>query len=142
MKNPIILALALAWAVPAVAQPPPILPGYWESQNKVSFPVNDETTSRQCVTADKIIQFLSGPSTRRYRCDYARSQVADGAIAASGNCVDKSGLKSTIDVRGTYTPTTFQLNAQLRIDLGGVPIPVRASTDARRISAECPAEAK
>lgn len=130
-----------AVAGPALSAPT-ILPGYWESQNKVSFPVSDETTSRQCITADKVDQFLSGPSSRNYKCTYAKSQVRNGSVQATGQCIDKNGMNSTIDVRGVYTPTTFKLDAELKVNVGGLGIPVRASTDAHRLSADCPAGEK
>jgi len=134
------LSILAAWAVaaPAVAAEQPILPGLWESQNKVSFPISDESVSRQCITAEKVTQFLSGPSTRNFKCEYSRSHVAAGVVEAAGKCSDKNGLTSSIDVRGTYTQTRFKLDAELTINLAGLPIPVRASTVAQRISADCP----
>lgn len=135
----IALSLSLT-AGSALAEDQPILPGYWESQNKVSFPINEESTSRRCITAEKVQQFLSGPSTKNFRCTYSRSKVADGAMSAQGECVDKSGLRSTIDVNGTYAPSQFDLKAELVVSLGGLPIPVKASTKATRIGDTCPAD--
>lgn len=135
------LALAALCATPALARQDTILPGYWQSENAVGFPLNDESTSLQCVTAKKVEQFLSGPSNRHYKCTYDRSQVGDGSVKASGICVDKNGMQSNIAVEGTYTPTSFELQAQLRVNIGGLGIPIRASTKARRIADDCPAEA-
>ena len=106
----------------------------------MSFPINDRSTSRQCITPQKVDQFLSGPSTRNFRCTYARSSARRGVVSAEGECVDKNGIRSTVAVEGTYSPTQFKLNARLTVNLGGLPIPVSASTDARLISETCPDE--
>lgn len=134
----------LASAAPSLAAPAeaPIRAGYWESRNKVSFPINDETTTRQCITQEKVAQFLSGPSTKNFRCTYSQSNVSSGTVDAKGNCVDKNGIQSTIDVKGSYAPEQFKLDARLTVNFGGLPIPVNASTDAKFLSETCPAEAR
>ena len=124
-------------AAPAEA---PIRACYWESRNKVSFPINDETTTRQCITAEKVAEFLSGPSTKNFRCTYTQSKVANGTVDAQGACVDKNGIQSTVDVKGTYSPTQFKLDARLTVNFGGLPIPVNASTDAKFLSETCPTD--
>lgn len=137
-----LLTLVLVGSAQAAsAREQTILPGYWESENTVGFPFNDDSTSRQCVTPQKVEQFLSGPSSRSYSCTYDKSQVGGGSVKASGACTDKSGVQSTIAVEGRYTPTTFELQAQLRVDIGGLGIPINARTKARRIADECPADA-
>lgn len=80
------------------------------------------------------------PSSRRYKCTYDQSRVAGGAVKASGSCVDKNGMTSTIAVEGTYAPEAFDLKAQLRLNVGGLGIPINAATKARRIAAQCPTE--
>lgn len=143
ISAPILAAMALSSVTaPVMAASPeaPIRAGYWESRNKVSFPINDESTSRQCITAEKVAQFLTGPSTKNFQCTYSQSQVANGAINARGRCVDKNGIQSTVDVKGSYTPTQFKLDAKLTVNLGGLPIPVNASTDATFLSETCPTE--
>ncbi len=141
-----LLALSVAGGLghPALsaAEDAPIRAGYWESRNRVSFPINDESTSRQCITPEKVSQFLSGPSTKNFACTYSRSRVADGVVSAQGRCVDKNGLQSTVDVNGTYAPTQFKLDARLTVTLGGLAIPVNASTTAIFLSETCPPEAR
>lgn len=119
----------------------PILPGYWESENHVSFPVNDNSTSRQCITPQQVSEFLSGPSSKHFKCSYSKSRAAGGKVSAEGVCVDKNGIRSNVAVEGVYTDTSFDLNAEVRIMIGGVPIPIQASTKARRIAETCPSEA-
>ena len=139
----VTLALFSLLAGPALAarsSSDTIRPGLWESRNKVSFPINDETVTRQCITPEKVEQFLSGPSTKNFRCTYARSVVGGGTVSAQGECVDKNGLQSKVDVKGSYTPTTFKLGATLTINLGGLPIPINASTEAILVSEVCPAD--
>lgn len=141
VKTAVSLIAALCALAPlGAAAEQPILPGYWESENTVSFPINDQSTSRQCVTPQKVEQFLSGPSSRSYKCTYDQSRVAGGAVKASGSCVDKNGMTSTIAVEGTYAPEAFDLKAQLRLNVGGLGIPINAATKARRIAAQCPTE--
>jgi hypothetical protein len=43
-------------------------------------------------------------------------------------------------VKGDYTPTRFKLNARVTVNLGGLPIPVNASTDATFLADACPLE--
>jgi hypothetical protein len=57
----------------------------------------------------------------------------------SGDCVDNNGLPAKVALEGVYTRTSFTMHGRIRILIGGLPIPITASTDAHRISAECPA---
>jgi hypothetical protein len=62
-----------------------------------------------------------------------------GTFSMVGDCVDNNGIPAKIAVSGVYTETSFTMNGRIRIMIGGLPIPVSASTDAHRISADCPA---
>jgi hypothetical protein len=132
--------LVLALATPALASQA-ILPGYWESTNAVTFPLPDKKTERKCISAAQIEDYLSGPSNNHYTCHYDSRRVEDGQLAMQGHCVDNNGLTSKIKVEGAYTPTSFNLKGHLQMIIGGLTVPVEASTDAHRISAACPADA-
>jgi hypothetical protein len=145
MPQPPIGALALsvcalgAFALPAIASP--ILPGYWESTDKVTSPIQETKTSRKCITEGQIESYLTGPVNNHYTCRYNNRKIDGGAFSMSGDCVDNNGLPVKVQVSGVYTDTSFTMNGRLRIMIGGLPIPVSASTDAHRLSAECPAPA-
>ena len=134
------LAAASAWAQPSGEQP--ILPGYWESTYKVTFPIPDEKTKRECVTEAQIAQYLNGPSNKHYSCRYSDRHVEHGKISLVGDCRDSNGVQAPIHIEGAYTPTSFTLDARMQLVIGGLGIPVTASTDAHRLGAECPLEAR
>ncbi len=136
------LAITGAASLPARAiEDSPILPGYWESTSKVSFPVASTKTDRKCLTQDQVINFLSGPSNSHYTCKYDKTRFVGGRAEMEGECID-SGVRAKIKVDGAYTPTSFQLTSHLQANLGGLAIPIEASIDAHRLSEECPAGTK
>jgi hypothetical protein len=136
------LAVMGATSLPARAiEDSPILPGFWESTSKVSFPLPSTKTDRKCITADQVIAFLSGPSNSHYTCKYDKTRFIDGQAEMEGECVD-SGVRARIRVNGAYTSTSFQLTSHLQANLGGLQIPIEASIDAHRLSEECPVGAK
>jgi hypothetical protein len=116
-----------AWALPALASP--ILPGWWESTDTITSPIQQTKTSRKCITA----------VNNHYACHYKDKKMGGGTFSMAGDCVDNNGIPAKISVSGVYTDTSFTMNGRLRIIIGGLPIPVSASTDAHRISADCPA---
>jgi hypothetical protein len=130
-------AFALGAFAPAIASP--ILPGYWESTDKVTSPIQETKTSRKCITEDQIESYLTGPVNNHYTCHYNTRKIQDGAFSMAGDCVDNNGLPVKVQVSGVYSDTSFTMNGRMRIMIGGLPIPVSASTDAHRLSAECPA---
>ena len=117
----------------------PILPGYWESTDTVTSPIRQAKTSRKCITRDQIQSYLTGPVNNHYRCHYTDQKIGKSEFSMSGDCVDSSGIPAKVAMQGVYSETSFSVNARVRLMIGGLPIPVNASTDAHRISAECPA---
>lgn len=128
-------ALLVLCSGSAAAAAETILPGYWESTNSLLLV---SSTSRKCLTADQVQAFISGPSNRHYTCTYVHRRVAGGHVSLKGSCVDRKGRGGEIAITGSYTPTEFHLKGTLVPH--GIPLPIPASTDARRISAECPAD--
>jgi len=118
----------------------PILPGYWESTAKSSF--SSAKTERKCISSRAINAYLTGPMNNHYACRYDTRHLVNGEARMEGECVDNNGLKSRINIEGTYGPEAFKLNGHMRIVIGGLPIPVETSIDAHRISGECPAGMK
>lgn len=131
---------ALAYFVYApLAIASPILPGLWESTDTVTSPIQESKTSRKCITEAQIESYLTGPVNNHYACHYKDKKIGAGTFSMVGDCVDNNGLPAKVAVSGVYTETSFTMNGRIRIMIGGLPIPVSASTDAHRISAECPA---
>jgi len=140
--TPILLAAPLVAAASlAAAAESPITPGYWESTNAVVSPYHQTTTERRCITPADVGKFLGGPINHHYTCVYPTQRVADGKIAMKGVCTDNKNRKVAVSGRGTYTPTSFHMDATIATSFLGIPLSGRASTDAHRIGDACPAPA-
>ena len=136
-------ALALtAASLAGAAEQGPILPGYWESTTKASFPVPSNKTERKCIGAKAINSYLTGPVNNHYACHYDTRDLKGGQAHMAGECVDSNGLHSKVSIDGTYAPEAFALNAHLQVMLGGLAIPVQSSIEGHRLSGECPAGMK
>jgi len=135
-----LLACALAplVAAPAAAAAPPIQPGYWESTNRLLSPIKQTKTEKRCITPADVDKFVSGPSNRHYACTYPTRVFAAGQITLKGTCVSKKGHKVAVQGAGSYTPTSFNLTAEIATEFLGLDITGKASTEARRIAASCP----
>jgi hypothetical protein len=125
-------------AAPARSADTPILPGYWESTNRLTAIITLKEVKRRCITAADVSKFMNGPSNRHYSCTYPTKVVEDGALTFKGSCVSKKGRQVKIEATGSYTPTSFTVVADVDTKLAGVPLGGRASTEARRISDTCP----
>ena len=132
----------------------PILPGYWESTSKVSFPLPSTKTERKCVSGEQINSYLTGPANPHYVCHYDKTHIADGQAMMEGECID-SGVRAKVKIQGTYTAESFQLTSHPQAVIGDIHtgnwhaglfaqlgIPIEASIDAHRLSGECPAGMK
>lgn len=141
----IALSLAAAGAlVPAVAasevEGKPV-PGYWEVTNTTTVLISSKKTERRCLVASEINKFLTGPSNRHYACTYPSRSVGGGKIALKGSCATKKGQVANVTAQGTYSPTTFRLNATLSTKIGGIPLSGVNTTVAKRLGDTCPADA-
>lgn len=137
MKRLPAFLLAAAIAAPAAAAPP-IQPGYWESTNKLLSPIRQSSTEKRCITPADVDKFMAGPSNRHYACTYPTKVIAGGQIRLKGTCVSKKGRKVAVQGQGSYTPTSFNLTAEVATEFLGLDITGKASTEARRIADECP----
>jgi hypothetical protein len=139
IRTPALL-LALLIAAPAAATAaPPIQPGYWESTNRLLSPIKQTKTERRCITPADVDKFMSGPSNRHYTCTYPTNVIAAGKITLKGTCRSKKGRKVAVEGSGSYTPTSFNLTAEIATEFLGLDIVGKASTEARRIADACPA---
>ncbi|MCG9916267.1 MAG: DUF3617 domain-containing protein [Phenylobacterium sp.] len=133
---PLALAL-LALAGPAAAADS-ILPGYWESTNRMLSPIRTTDVEKRCLTKADVEKFMMGPSNRHYTCTYPTRSFAGGKILLKGSCVSKKGREVAVSGEGNFTPTTFKLVANIATTFAGIPVSGRASTEARRLSETCP----
>jgi hypothetical protein len=136
-----LIPAALLLAAPAAAQEQTILPGYWDVTNKVSAIISQTKTEKRCITPSEVSKFVMGPSNRHYKCDYPTRVFKDGKIRLKGNCATKNGSQAALEATGTYSPTTFTMNAKISTTYAGVPLSGLATTTAKRISDTCPAAA-
>ena len=116
-------------------------PGYWEVTNSATLLFTSKKVEQRCLVASEINKFMTGPSNRHYACTYPTRQVGGGHISLKGSCTTKKGQVADISAKGTYSPTTFKLNAALSTKIGGLPLSGTATTNARRLGDTCPAEA-
>lgn len=138
MKTAIVPALALVALAGPAAAAETILPGYWESTNRLLSPIRTTDVERRCITPADVQKFMMGPSNRHYACTYPTKSFANGKIVLKGQCVSKKGRKVDVSGQGAYTPTSFTLTANIATEFVGLPISGRASTEARRIADTCP----
>jgi hypothetical protein len=131
-------AIACLAAGPALCAASPIQPGYWESTNRLLSPIKQTKTERRCITPADVDKFVSGPSNRHYACTYPTKVFAGGRITLKGTCVSKKGHKVAVQGAGSYTPTSFDLTAEIATEFLGLDITGKASTEARRIADTCP----
>lgn len=141
MNRRLLLLIApLALAGPASAAEG-ILPGYWETTNRLIYPIPQKKTEMRCITPAEVAKFMQGPSNRHYTCTYPTKSFANGKILLRGQCVSKKGRKVDVSGDGVYTPTTMKMTANIATEWAGLTIAGKASTEARRISESCPTTA-
>jgi Protein of unknown function (DUF3617). len=134
-----LVPAGLLLAAPVHAQEQTILPGYWDVTNKISAIVSQTKKEKRCITPAEVSKFMMGPSNRHYKCDYPTRVFKDGKITLKGNCATKNGSKATVEATGNYSPTTFNMVAQISTTYAGVALSGQATTTAKRISEACPA---
>src|SRR5579862_10054676 len=132
-------ALAALVAGPAAAQKA-ISPGYWETVSKVTSPFPTQKTERRCIKPTDVAKFMEGKINHIYTCTYPTKEIGDGKMRLQGTCATKDGPPVPISGNGTFTSETMHLEAKVSPQIGGLTVPVRAVTDAKRLSETCPAE--
>jgi hypothetical protein len=116
-------------------------PGYWEVTNTATLLFSSKKVEQRCLVASEIDKFMTGPSNRHYACTYPTRQVGGGHISLKGSCTTKKGQVAYITAKGSYSPTTFKLNATLSTRIAGIGLSGAATTSARRIGDSCPPDA-
>ena len=124
-------------AAPVQSASQPVLPGYWEYTTRA---LGQGDTETKCVRPSEINRFFGGLSTNRWRCTYPTRVVGNGRARFEGTCQDKKGRRIQVRLNGTYEDTSFSFRGWAQL-LRGTPY-IPASITARRISAQCPANAE
>lgn len=114
-----------------------VLPGYWEYTTSA---VGVRDTETKCVRPSEINRFFGGLSTRRWTCTYPVRQVGAGNARFEGVCEDRKGRRVNIRLNGTYQPESFTFRGGAQLARGTPYLP--ASITARRLAAQCPANAE
>ena len=114
-----------------------VLPGYWEYTTSA---LGQRDTEQRCVRPSEINRFFGGLSTNRWRCTYPTRAVGNGNARFEGTCQDRKGRRIAVRLNGTYTDTSFSFRGGAQLVRGTPYIP--ASITARRLSAQCPANAQ
>ncbi|RZJ03555.1 MAG: DUF3617 family protein [Brevundimonas sp.] len=136
-------ALLLASAPMARPAPPvqsasqPVLPGYWEYTTRA---LGQGDTETKCVRPSEINRFFGGLSTRHWQCTYPVREVGNGNAHFEGTCQDRKGRRVAVRLNGTYQQESFRFNGGAQLARGTPYIP--ASITARRLAAQCPANAE
>ena len=113
------------------------LPGYWTYTTSV-LGVRD--TETKCVRPSEINRFFGGLSTRKWQCVYPVRQVGGGNARFEGTCTDHKGRRVNVRLNGPYASETFTFRGGAQLSRGTPYIP--ASITARRLAAQCPANAE
>ena len=114
-----------------------VLPGYWEYTTSA---VGVRSTEQKCVRPSEINRFFGGLSTRRWQCVYPTRVVGGGNARFEGTCTDHKNRRVNVRLNGTYQPESFTFRGGAQLTRGTPYLP--ASITARRISAQCPANAE
>ena len=114
-----------------------VLPGYWEYTTSA---VGIRDTETKCVRPSEINRFFGGLSTRRWQCTYPVRQVGNGNARFEGVCEDRKGRRVNIRLNGTYQQESFTFRGGAQLARGTPYLP--ASITARRLAAQCPANAE
>jgi hypothetical protein len=130
-----LLTLAVAGATRAQNA---ISPGYWETTSKVTSPFPAQKTERRCIKPADVAKFMEGKINHIYTCTYPTKQVGDGKIKLQGSCATRDGAPVPISGEGAFTSDSMHLEARVSVPFGGLTVPVRATTDAKRLGDACP----
>lgn len=120
-----------------------VTPGLWEGAYEVSVSGTPLTQNTQtyCVTpaeATRSVESLVKDITDDGSCEVSNITHSAGELSADMVCnVAEMGASVAGTIKGTYTKTSYALNADAALDFGGLKLPAQASSNAKRIG-ECP----
>ena len=83
---------------------------------------------------------MEGKINHIYTCTYPTKEIGGGKMMLEGSCATRDGPPVPISGSGVFTSDSMHLEARITPKIGGLVIPIRAVTDARRLGDDCPAE--
>lgn len=145
MTRALLLTATLVLAPSAFAEDIiEVTPGLWQGEYEVTVSDNPLTQNSEtyCVTpaeARRSVESLIKDITDDGSCQVSNISHSSGNLSADMVCnVAEMGAKVAGTIKGTYTKTSYTLNADAALDFGGLKLPAKASSNAKRIG-ECPA---
>ncbi len=106
----------------------------------MTSPFPTQKTERRCIKPSDVAKFMEGKINHIYTCTYPTKEIGGGKMRLEGTCATRDGPPVPISGSGVFTSETMHLEARVTPQIGGLTIPVRAVTDAKRLSETCPAE--
>ena len=82
---------------------------------------------------------MEGKINHIYTCTYPKKVIGDGKIHLEGTCSTRDGPSIPISGQGAFTSDSLHIDAKASIQFGGLSVPIKASTDAKRLGETCPA---
>jgi hypothetical protein len=118
------------------------LPGYWEQTTKVESIIHSNKTEYKCYTAQDVGKLLQ-PCNHMHVCEYSTKEAKDGRLVLKGRWVNKKDNR-VIEVAGVgrYSNDHMTASAEMHTSFLGIPISGTGELSARRVSAQCPPDAK
>jgi len=143
MTRKILLTAALILAPAAMAEDIiEVQPGLWQGDYAVTVSNNPLTQNSEtyCVTpqeARRSVESLIKDITEDGNCEVSNIVHSGGALSADMACnVAEMGARVIGTLKGEYTKTSYTLRADAALDFGGLQLPAKARSDAKRIG-EC-----
>ena len=137
---PIAIVTLVAAGAALAAAPNAISPGYWQTTNQVVSPFPSRKVENRCIRPADVAKFMNGPGNHIYTCTYPTREIASGKIRLVGSCKTRDGKPVPLSGEGAFTADTFRMEVRIQPEIGGLTIPIRARTVAKRLGEECPAE--
>ena len=146
MTRTLFMAAAIALTPAAFADDIiEVTPGLWQGDYSVTVSGNPlaQNSETYCVTPEesrRSVESLVKDITEDGNCAVSNIVHTDGELSADMVCnVAEMGAKVAGTIKGTYTATDYLLSADAALDFGGLQLPAKARSTAKRIG-ECPAE--
>ena len=126
-------------------------PGQWEMTTQLlsmsvpnmpqgaQMPLPPPQTVRHCMTEQEAASpgaDLVAGSQENSGCQSENMSFANGQIQGTVQC-SRDGANMQMTLSGQYTPTTMEMNQQIRTQQGGMNMEMEARTTGRRIG-DCP----
>ena len=148
MTRTLLITAALILAPAALAEDIiEVTPGLWQGDYVVTVSDNPLTQNSEtyCVTpeeARRSVESLVKDITEDGNCEVSNIVHANGALSADMVCnVAEMGARVKGTINGSYTKTSYTLSADAALDFGGLQLPAKARSDAKRIG-ECSADSE